>query len=343
VKVRSERNAFYLQMGYQKNIWIAGLFLITLISCCSRKNIVKNPLLSDGNPIIMGDPFMYKYNNRYYLTGTYGSANEGFPCYISDDMIHWKFNGMLWQKNENSWASEAFWAPEVKFYNNKFYLTYSGLSKEKKELRIALAVSDNPEGPFKDLHAPWFDFGFGAIDGDIFVDGDQPYLYFSMNGFKDGYSFGIIYGVKLAKDLSAPVGDTVKLLEASQPWERVNWEHNRCNEGPFVFKYNDTYYMTYSGNHTFEQNYGIGYATASSPLGPWTKADENPIAAKDTIQHISGIGHNSLLPTKHENKKLIIYHTHENPKQPENQRRNANIGLIKIDKKGKLHFVPGVK
>lgn len=319
--------------------YIFGFCLLLFASCIKREHPV-NPLMCNGEPIILGDPFMYQHDGRYYLTGTYGTMNYGFPCYISDDMIHWEFNGMLWEKNENSWASEAFWAPEVKYYDGKFYLTYSGLSKSGIGLRIALAVSNRPEGPFTDLYAPWFDFGFGAIDGHIFTDGGRPYLFFSMNGAKDGYSFGIIYGVQLAKDLSAPVGDTIRLLEASQPWEKVNWEHNRCNEGPFVFKYHDTYYMTYSGNHTFEPNYGVGYATASSPLGVWTKASENPIAGKDTALNITGIGHNSLLPTARADEMMIIYHTHADPAHPENQKRYANIGLLKIDKNGKLKFYP---
>jgi hypothetical protein len=36
----------------------------------------------------------------------------------------------------------------------------------------------------RDLHAPWFDFGYSAIDGHIFVDDDddKPYLCFSRNG-----------------------------------------------------------------------------------------------------------------------------------------------------------------
>lgn len=317
------------------------IFLLFLTACATH-NPIENPLMCNGEPIILGDPFMYQHGGKYYLTGTYGTANEGFPCYISDNMIDWKFNGMLWEKDENCWASEAFWAPEVKYYNGKFYLTYSGLSKSGDGLRIALAVSDYPQGPFTDLHAPWFDFGFGAIDGHIFTDGDQPYLFFSMNGAKDGYSFGIIYGVQLAKDLSAPVGDTIRLLEASQPWEKVNWKHNRCNEGPFVFKHKDIYYMTYSGNHTFEPNYGIGYATASSPLGVWTKSTENPIANKDSALNITGIGHNSLLPTHSADEMWIIYHTHADPTNPENQKRHANIGLLKIEKNGELKFHPRV-
>ena len=89
-------------------------------------------------------------------------------------------------------------------------------------------MSDRPEGPYKDLYAPWFDPGYSVIDADIFVDTDgTPYLYFSRNGSQNGYSYGIVYGVKLTRDLAKPVGDPVKLLEASQPWERINWADNR--------------------------------------------------------------------------------------------------------------------
>ena len=323
---------------------ITFLFLLTLLLSCSSQTdkIAVNPVICDGDTLNLGDPFMYEHNGVYYLTGT-GASSRGFPCYTSEDLKNWKYTGMLWEKNDDSWATRLFWAPEVKFYKGKFYLTYSGLGKEANGLRIALAVSEKPEGPFTDLSAPLFDIGVGAIDGHIFVDGEQPYLFFSINGEMDGYSYGIIYGVKLSDDLTTIIGDTVKLLEASQDWERVNWARNRCNEGPFVFKYRDTYYMTYSGNHTFEPNYGIGYAWASSPLGPWQKAEENPIASKMESLNMTGIGHNSLIPTKKDDEYMIIYHTHANPLQPENGKRFVNVGLLKVDLKGKLKFYPEIK
>jgi hypothetical protein len=36
-------------------------------------------------------------------------------------------------------------------------------------LLIGLAVADRPEGPFTDLHAPWFDPGYSTIDGHLLV------------------------------------------------------------------------------------------------------------------------------------------------------------------------------
>ncbi|MFZ4263418.1 glycoside hydrolase family 43 protein [Sphingobacterium sp. HJSM2_6] len=322
-----------------KRIMFIVLFMmLNIISFAQQKVNVTNPLLCNGKPIILGDPFMYFHKGIYYLTGTHENADKGFPCYTSKNAKDWEFKGFIWKKNSSTWVQSAFWAPEVKAYQGKFYLTYSGLSTKINGLRIGLAVSDHPEGPFQDLKTPYFDYGFGAIDGHLFVDGDKPYLYFSMNGHQDGYSFGKIYAVKLSTDLKEVLGDTIKVMEASQPWEKVNWSHNRCNEGPFVFKVKDTYYMTYSGNHTFEANYGIGYATAKSPFGPWVKAEENPIADKIPELGISGIGHNSILPTKNKNEFLIIYHTHADSKKPENGLRMVHVGLLTVGRQGELIF-----
>ena len=168
-------------------------------------------------PIHMGDPFAFWHEGKYYLIGT-TAPNEGFHCYESADLTHWRLKGWAWRKPADAWAVGAFWAPEVNFYQGKFYLTYSGLVRGSKpnKLLMGLAVSNTPEGPYRDLHAPWFDPGYSTIDGHIFVDDDgTPYLYFSRNGAQDGYSFGINYGVQLERDLSKPGTSTLPSFAGS--------------------------------------------------------------------------------------------------------------------------------
>lgn len=294
----------------------------------------QNPVGTE--PLHMGDPFAFLANGKYYLIGS-TAMNQGFECYTSPDMAYWEYKGWAWRKTANCWGERDFWAPEVKAYNGKFYMTYSARLTGSNPVRrlIALAVSTAPEGPYQDLYAPWFDAGYSAIDGHIFVDDDQqPYLYFSRNGQQDGYDFGIIYGVALTRDLAQPVEAPVKLLEASQAWERVNWAKNRCNEGPTVFKQNSKYYMTYSANHTCYPTYGVGYATADSPLGPWTKAEENPILATTPEIGISGPGHNSIVHSPDGTEVFIVYHTHADPANPSAD-RIVNIDRIIIEN-GKL-------
>lgn len=294
-----------------------------------------NPV--SDTPLQMGDPFVLQHGDKYFLFGT-NASNEGFKCWESPDLVQWTPKGWAYQETDASWAKSHYWAPEVKEYRGKFYLTYSAMPKsaDTPRLLIALAVSDKPAGPYTDLFAPWFDFGYSAIDGHIFVDDDgKPYLYFSRNGVQDGYSFGIIYGMALAEDLSKPIGEAVKLMEADQPWEKVRYAENRCNEGAFVLKHNGRYYMTYSANHTGFPHYGIGYATADNPLGPWVKAEENPIAATNLEIGVSGPGHSCITRSPDGKELFIVYHTHADPKKPSGE-RVVNIDRLRFAEDGKL-------
>jgi beta-xylosidase len=205
-------------------------------------------------------------------------------------------------------------------YRDKFYMVYSGRVRggSQWEMRMALAVSDRPEGPYKDLYAPWFDFGYSAIDGHIFVDDDgKPYLFFSRNESRDGYSYGAVCGIVLADDLSELLGEPTTLIEASQPWERVTWATNRCNEAPAVVKHNGTYYMTYSANMHNLPVYGIGVATAQHPLGPWTKFEGNPIVATDPSSNLVAPGHSSIARSPDGTELFMVYHRHEEAVSPD--------------------------
>src|SRR5690606_15988297 len=90
----------------------------------------------------------------------------------------------------------------------------------------------------------------------------------------------------------------------SQPWEEV-WP--RVNEGAFVVKHKDLYYMTYSANSYESPFYGIGFATAKSPAGPWTKYSGNPILQKP--QDLAGVGHSAMFRDK-AGKLKIVFHAH---------------------------------
>ncbi len=285
----------------------------------------------------MGDPFAFRATGSYYLIGT-TSPSEGFLMYRSEDLVHWVQSGWAIKKTPGFWGQDDFWAPEIRRYKGKYYLVYSAMVKgsQPAKLLLGLAVSDVPQGPYHSLYGPWFDAGYSAIDGDIFVDKDgTPYLYFSRNGSRDGYAYGEIYGVRLSSDLSKPIGKPVELMEASQPWERVNWAKNRCNEGPTVFRHSGVYYMTYSANDTSFPSYGIGYATASTPLGPWKKSDANPILATNSHIGASGPGHNSIVASSDGKELFIVYHTHADAEHP-SQDRVVNIDRIVFDRQGNL-------
>jgi hypothetical protein len=52
----------------------------------------------------------------------------------------------------------------------------------------------------------------------------------------------------------------------------------------------------------------VGYATAPSPTGPWTKYAWNPILASNAYVH--GAGHHSVTHSPDGREMFIAYHTH---------------------------------
>jgi GH43 family beta-xylosidase len=318
-----------------------------LVGCCSvgtargqdKPATYTNPV--GDETVMMGDPFVMLHEGRYYL---YGS---GFGCWTSTDLVDWKFLGQAFRKTNTTWGQGSFWAPEVSHYRGKFYAVYCAVNPQVKGHRICIAVSDRPEGPFQELYAPWSDDPIYGIDGHIFVDDDgTPYLFFDKVGAvgdlhaepSTGYMFGIIYAVQMKPDLSGPVGEPVLCTQAEQPWENPKSMFSRCNEGAFVLRRGDTYYMTYSANHYRIPEYGVGYATAKSPLGPWTKSPHNPLVASDLPRGISGPGHNSITTSPDGRELFIVYHSHKSANPPSGG-RVVNIDRLRFDADGRLRIV----
>ncbi len=282
------------------------------------------------NPgITLADPYVFFENGMYYAYGT--TSSDGFLCWTSVDLVNWTSEGYAYQETPSTWGDDTYWAPEVKAFNGKYYMSYSCRGKggaNEGRMLLCLAVSDSPTGPFTDLYAPWFDEGYSCIDSDIFFDDDAtPYLYFDKVG-ASGYIYGLVYVRQLSGTDLTITGDAVQCIQASQPWENPNSSVNRTNEGSFVFRYQDTYFMTYSANSWDNPYYGIGYATAASPLGPWTKSVDNPIIHRDESIGIYGPGHNSITTSPDGKEKFIVYHTHVSST---NTSRKMNIDRLYID------------
>lgn len=68
--------------------------------------------------------------------------------------------------------------------------------------------------------------------------------------------------------------------------------------------------MMYSANYFGGEHYAVGYATADHPLGPFTKADNNPVLEKNTEQggEVTGTGHNMVFWSSDSTKMYCVYH-----------------------------------
>ncbi|MGB3617342.1 MAG: glycoside hydrolase family 43 protein [Catalinimonas sp.] len=296
-----------------------------------------------GDSLYVADPFVLRHEGTYYLYGT--TAHNGFRAWTSDNLVDWQPKGFVYRRRDSSWAKESFWAPEVVHYQDKFYLIFSAKGSDPDGFRLCLAVADDPAGPFEDLRTPWFDWGYSCIDGHLYLFEGRPYLYYEMVGvvgepWRDaGYFKGTILGCELSADLSRVVSnDPVLCVAPGQPWEMPPGGKARSTEGMTVFEHGDSLYMTYSANHYTDARYGVGYATANHPLGPWTKSTHNPILAQDPARGVSGPGHNGVIRSPDGTEWFIVYHSHADVEHP-TYRRILNIARLVVEPDGRLRVV----
>ena len=290
----------------QNNVFCLLLSGLLLFSCHNNSRSV-NAQDNNGNVqadkvgrvldyIPLADPFILYHNNVYYAYGT--SSDEGFEVFLSDNLSEWKKHPEMLLKKDESFGEKWFWAPEV-YYNEtkrKFYLFYSA------EEHICVATSDSPLGPFhQETRKPMFQEK--GIDSSLFIDDDgTPYIYFVR--FTNG---NVIWVAELEHDWETIKEETLTMcLEtADSGWET---SLGKVNEGGTVLKKDGVYYMLYSANDYRSQDYGVGYATAISPLGPWQKAEGNPIL-QNPENGLVGVGHGAYFADK-DGKGKYVFHAH---------------------------------
>ena len=266
----------------------------------------------------IGDPFVL-YNapeKKYYM---YCTGRGHYPCWSSEDFSSWTPLGDAYRVTEKSFGTTCYWAPEVYAYRGAYYMVYSAafqtpesISVNKLRHCIGLAKADTPAGPFVDVYDhPLFAPGYSVIDASLLFDDDgRVYLLYSRDNcenYRGDKRVSETYGVELAADLSGAVGEPVLLATPTSPWELLSgsviW-----NEGPGAFKRNGIYYLLFTANYYASRHYAVGYATATSPLGPYTKAAENPILVGDG-KSTAGTGHCNLTHSPDGTEDYIVYHT----------------------------------
>ncbi len=252
------------------------------------------------NPILAqcADPDVLYDNGTYYLYCTTPTVegNSGIKVYTSTDLVNWTGQGFAFTKGDG-WGNAGFWAPDVIRREDTYYMYYTA------DEHLCVAVSDSPLGPFRqEVYEPMHEY-IREIDAHAFYDeaSDRYYLYFVR--FTAG---NVIWGAELNDDMKSIKEDTlIQISRADQGWDE---DLMRVNEGPYMLVKDGKYYMTYSGSHFESINYGVGYAVADSPLGPFTKYEKNPIMQSDESVH--GAGHHCVTQSPDGSELFIVYHCH---------------------------------
>ena len=182
------------------------------------------------------------------------------------------------------WAGRQLWAPDVACKDGKYYL-YFPLKDKNDIFRIGVAVSDKPEGPFVPQSDPIK--GSFTIDPAVLEDNSKDfYLYFGglwggqLQRYRNNKAIEnpaepkdedpalCARVAKLSDDMlefAEEPRDGLILDENGEPLKAGDHDR-RYFEGPWMHKYNNKYYFSYSTGNTHKLCYAIG----DNPYGPFT-------------------------------------------------------------------------
>lgn len=288
-------------------------------------------ILTYANPLwdgYLADPFLVRWQGSYYAYGTGAADREGkrFPLLRSPDLTTWEYLGGALAPLPHLAPNADYWAPEVAERDGTFYLYYSASPAEDvTRHRLRVATASHPAGPFHDTGREILpDEGF-SIDAHPFRDPrDGRWYLFYARDFLDRERVGTgLAVVSLADDMRTPAGEPRAVLTASADWQIYErnremygktWDAWHTLEGAFVIERNGLYYCFYSGGNWQTPGYGVSFAVAEHPLGPWRNENGNAVSTGAVVlqgkpeQGILGPGHNSMVTAPDNQSLLLVYH-----------------------------------
>lgn len=301
-----------------------------------------------GGGILFHEGSYYWYG-EYKTEGKGGNvAQKGVSCYSSKDLYNWKNEGVV-LKVETNLDSEItrgciIERPKVVFnkrtnqYVMWFHLELKGQGYDAA--KAAVAVSDNPKGPFKFLKSfrpnkgawpmsfednfrltsikesqfqSWTTEWINEVKNGMFVrrDFEKGQMSRDMTVFVDEDDKA--YLIHASEDnLTLHISElTDDYLDFTQKWMRVAPAGH--NEAPAIFKKEGVYYMLTSGCTGWDPNAARSFKSKSI-WGPWEYLG-NPCVGMDAHLTFHSQG-TFVLPVQGKSDQFIFMADRWNPKNP---------------------------
>ena len=319
-------------------------------------SILSTLAVSAQNPVIRdqfaADPTARVFNNKVYVYPSHDiPAPEGqrqdwfcmadYHVFSSENLTVWTDHGMILSQEQVPWGKTdaySMWAPDCVYKNGKYYFYFPNAPKDGRGFAVGVAIANHPEGPFTCVQEPIM--GISGIDPCVLIDDDgSAYIYWSGMGIRGARLKenmleldGELQEVKIPKRDGMPEMPPMKM--GGQVMEGLP---DGFKEGPFAFKRNGWYYLTFPwvrGNTSNGANptETLAYAMSKSPLGPW---DFKGIIMAEHDNHC-WTNHHSILEYK--GQWYIFYHRNDfSPNM--DKRRSARIEKIAFNSDGTIQEV----
>ena len=276
----------------RKNLVFLLLCLPLLAKAVSLKDI------NVRDPFILADAESHTY--YLYCSSSVerdGQKVGGVAVYQSRDLLDWQGPEQVFVVPSDNWLTGRVWAPEVHYYEGKYYLFATlNTDMEWKKRRegwqpylyrgTQIFHADSPMGPFLPFGTtPHTPADRMCLDGTLYVEDGTPYMVYCHEWVQT--VDGEMQLQRLSPDLSEPVGQPLTLFCASAaPWSNgltINdkGEIAYVTDGCFLYKTSKGKLLMLWSSF-LDNSYAIGIATSATGRisGPWRQQSE-PLFAND--------------------------------------------------------------
>lgn len=266
------------------------------------KNIVKNPILRGFHP----DPCMIYVGETYYIATSTFEYFPGVEIQASKDLANFKtvsypLNRISQLSMAGEEASCGVWAPDLSFYNGKFYLIYTNqkqwVDSHFKDTENYLVTAEKIEGPWSD---PIY-INSSGFDPSVFHDDDGRMYILNMRWDyrkeNDGLRFTGIIIQEFDEKKGCLIGKSKKLFSGT---------FRKITEGPHLYKINGYYYLICAEGGT-GLTHGATVARSKNLFGPYElHPNEQIITSFKTNAYLQKAGHASFVKGK--NNQWMLAH-----------------------------------
>ena len=278
--------------------------------------IIKNKFTADPAALVVGNTvYLYTGHDEMKPPKDGYEMNE-WLCYTSTDMLNWKEQPVPLHVTDFAWAKGDAWASQVIEQDGKYYWYAAVEHGTIPGKSIAVAVADNPAGPFKDAKGSALITNnmttdaksfWDIIDPTVIIDNGQAYLF--LGNTKCYY----------ARPKS-------NMIELDGPIKTIALPN--FTEAPWIHIHNGWYYLSYA----YEFPEKIAYAMSRSVTGPFVfKGILNEVAGN------SNTNHQAIIDFK--GNSYFIYHNGTLTADGGSFRRSVCIDRLYYNKDGTIKRV----
>jgi len=297
---------------------------------CSRNGVKPAPAdysTNQGtftNPIMDGaDPWVAKRDSFYYFCK---SENGSILVSKSKRLTRPGEFTRVWQAPAEGWNRTNVWAPELHYFDGKWYIYYAageaGPPFIHQRSGVLESATDDPQGAYTDKGMLYTGDDLAnpaatnrwAIDLTPFRLNGQ--LYAAWSGWDQNASTDRtpqhLYVARMSNPWTIS-SNRVKISSPTQPWE--DGAELDLNEGPELLKNNGKAFLIYSCRESWLPAYQMGQLTLNDTLqdpmvtAHWQK--KGPVFTGNANAY--GVGHPGFAVSPDGTEDWIVYHTKKDP------------------------------